>query len=91
MNKTNTSSVLSALLLVAITLWSACTGNEEPTIKKGDTATGTAVDSAKLKKIFAELDALTAEQGGKGFEAIAEAQGWKTASPTETYGNPNTQ
>jgi microcin C transport system substrate-binding protein len=89
MNKNNTLSALSLLLLVSLSFMLGCKGNDEPVIKKIEGAASGAVDPAKLKQVFAELDSLSAEQGGKGFEAIAAAQGWKTASPTETYGDPN--
>lgn len=91
MNQKNTLPVLFVALLLALTVFGGCRGNDEPTIKKSDAAVGGAIDSAKLKKIFDELGTLTAEQGGNGFDAIAATQGWKTATPSEIYGDPNAQ
>lgn len=88
MNQKNTLPFIVALWSL-VALLCGCGGGDEPVIQKGSGASATVIDSAKLKAVFAELDALTAEQGGKGFEATADAQGWKTATLVEAYGDPN--
>lgn len=87
--------LLPILILSGMFFWSSCASDgQSGSVGSSDAGPEPSsvvwpVDQAKLDALKADLAKIPAEQGGQGFEQVAEKDGWKTKTDFEFYGDPD--